>query len=253
MQFCVNSDPKSISIYEIFTRQRFRQVLTGSQQGCGPLLSRVFLGKTPAYHEALKSLNLEINDNEIIGLIGRNGAGKSTLLRLLSGIIKPTSGKITRQKGAKVVPLLSLGIGFHPELTGLENCRLSGLLMGLGKDELAERMDDIISFADIGRFFHEPVKTYSSGMFARLAFSLATSIDPDILLIDEVLGVGDAAFAQKCTGRINKLLKQGSTAIIVSHNLNFLIENCNRMILLDKGECISDGDPVEVSTHYTSL
>ncbi|WP_190275294.1 ABC transporter ATP-binding protein [Pseudodesulfovibrio mercurii] len=222
-------------------------------KGCGTLLSRVFLGRKPAYHEALKSLSLEIDDHEIVGVIGRNGAGKSTLLRLLSGIINPTSGTIRRQKDAKVVPLLSLGIGFHPELTGLENCRLSGLLMGLGKAELARRMDDIIEFADIGRFFHEPVKTYSSGMYARLAFSLATSVDPDVLLIDEVLGVGDAAFAQKCTGRINKLLKQGTTAIIVSHDLHFLMGNCSRMILLDKGQCVADGDPADVAGQYAKI
>jgi ABC-type polysaccharide/polyol phosphate transport system ATPase subunit len=213
----------------------------------------VFLKRKPDYHEALRSLDLEIGNNEIIGVIGRNGAGKSTLLRLLSGIIKPTSGTVVRQKNAKVVPLLSLGIGFHPELTGRENCELSGLLMGLGKAELAERMDDIISFADIGRFFQEPVKTYSSGMYARLAFSLATSVDPDILLIDEVLGVGDAVFAQKCTGRINKLLNQGTTAIIVSHDLNFLVENCSRIILLDNGKCLSDGDPVLVTNDYNNL
>jgi len=207
--------------------------------------------KTPAKpFDALKHLNLTIYEGQRIGLIGRNGAGKSTLLRVISQVIIPQAGKVWINKTKKIVPLLELGIGFDPDLTGEENCFLAGSLLGLSHSQVKTKLDRIVSFAELQEFIHQPVKTYSSGMYARLAFSLATEIEPDILIIDEVLGVGDQFFVKKSVARMQKLMRQGTTAIMVSHNLDFLIAQCNRLIWIDHGQILMDGSPVDVAKKY---
>jgi ABC-type polysaccharide/polyol phosphate transport system ATPase subunit len=199
---------------------------------------------------AVDNINLVINDGENVGLIGRNGAGKSTLLKVLTGVITPQSGTVNRNTGKHIVPLIELGIGFQPDLSGRENCYLSGILMGYRKDEIEARIDDIIKFSELEDFIDEPVKNYSSGMYARLAFAIATDVKPDVLLVDEVFGVGDEFFMRKCIIRMQKLMKHGSTTIFVSHNLDFLVTQCNRIIWLDKGKIIMDGDPEETAGVY---
>lgn len=199
---------------------------------------------------ALDNIKLTIRDGEHIGLIGRNGAGKSTLLKVLTGVITPQTGIVNRNTGKYIVPLLELGIGFQPDLSGRENCYLSGILMGYSKDEIKSRMDDIIKFSELEEFIDEPVKNYSSGMYARLAFAIATDVKPDVLLVDEVFGVGDEFFMRKCIIRMQKLMMQGSTTVFVSHNLDFLITQCDRLIWLDKGKIIKDGNPEETANAY---
>jgi ABC-type polysaccharide/polyol phosphate transport system ATPase subunit len=199
---------------------------------------------------ALNNINLVINDGENVGLIGRNGAGKSTLLKVLTGVITPQSGIVNRNNGKHIVPLLELGIGFQPDLSGRENCYLSGILMGYSKSKIGSKIDDIIKFSELGEFIDEPVKNYSSGMYARLAFAIATDIEPDVLLVDEVFGVGDEFFMRKCIIRMQKLMSRGSTTIFVSHNLDFLITQCKRLIWLDKGKIVMDGSPEETAAAY---
>jgi ABC-type polysaccharide/polyol phosphate transport system ATPase subunit len=199
---------------------------------------------------ALNNINLVINDGENVGLIGRNGAGKSTLLKVLTGVITPQSGIVNRNNGKHIVPLLELGIGFQPDLSGRENCYLSGILMGYSKSKIGSKIDDIIKFSELGEFIDEPVKNYSSGMYARLAFAIATDIEPDVLLVDEVFGVGDEFFMRKCIIRMQKLMNRGSTTIFVSHNLDFLITQCKRLIWLDKGKIVMDGSPEETAAAY---
>lgn len=199
---------------------------------------------------ALKNLSLTIKEGENIGLIGRNGAGKSTLLKVLTGVITPQSGLVYNDTGKHIVPLLELGIGFQPDLSGRENCYLSGILMGFTIDEIKARLTDIIKFSELEDFIDEPVKNYSSGMYARLAFALATDVNPDVLIVDEVFGVGDEFFMRKCMMRMQRLMKQGSTTVFVSHNLDFLVTQCSRLIWLDRGCIVMDGTPSEVAENY---
>ncbi len=199
---------------------------------------------------ALMDVDLSIQEGERIGVIGRNGSGKSTLLKVLSGVIVPQTGDVYRDDSKNIMPLLELGIGFHPDLTGRENCYLAGSLIGYSKGEIDERMEDIISFSELEDFIDEPIRHYSSGMYARLAFTLATDIDPDILFVDEVFGVGDEFFIRKCIVRMQRLMKQGMTTILVSHNVDFLVTQCQRLIWLDNGRIIMDGEPGEVAKSY---
>jgi len=199
---------------------------------------------------ALDGVSLEIRDGEHVGLIGRNGAGKSTLLRVLSGVIEPQEGLVSLAGGRHVVPLLELGIGFHPDLTGRENCYLAGSLMGYSVRDLDGRIPSIIRFAELEEFIDEPVKNYSSGMYARLAFALATDVEPDVLLVDEVFGVGDEFFMRKCIVRMQRLMKAGTTTVFVSHNLDFLVAQCDRLVWLDRGRMVMDGRPAEVASAY---
>ena len=201
---------------------------------------------------ALNNINLEIREGEHIGIIGRNGAGKSTLLRVLSRVITPGFGKVQVDNSKHIVPLLELGIGFQPDLSGRENCFVAGMLMGYSKKEIDAKIDSIIEFSELSDFIDEPVKNYSSGMYARLAFALATDINPEVLLIDEVFGVGDEFFMKKCMSRMQELMKKGLTTIFISHNMDFLIEHSDRLILLENGEIISDGDPSNVVSEYRS-
>lgn len=201
-------------------------------------------------HRALTGISLTVRSGESVGLVGRNGAGKSTLLRVIAGVIHPQSGTVQVDPSRRLVPLLELGIGFQPDLTGRENCFLAGSLMGLSRSQIQAKMAGIFSFAELEDVIDEPVKTYSSGMFARLAFSLATEVDPDVLLLDEVLGVGDMFFMRKSVARMQKLLRRGTTTVMVSHNLDFLVAQCSRLVWLENGSVKMDGDPRQIANAY---
>jgi ABC-type polysaccharide/polyol phosphate transport system ATPase subunit len=201
---------------------------------------------------ALRDFDLVVEPGETIGVVGRNGAGKSTLLRLLAGVSRPSAGTV-RIVG-RIAPLLSVGVGFHPEMSGRENVYINGLLLGLTADEVAERFDDIVAFAELASFIDTPVKFYSSGMFMRLGFSVAVHVDPDVLLVDEVLAVGDLAFQLKCFDRMRDLKDRGTTILIVSHSMHAIRLLCPRAILLHHGELRLDG-PVEdvIAGHHDLL
>lgn len=200
---------------------------------------------------ALKDLNLEIRKGECVALVGRNGAGKSTLLSLLSRIYKPTSGTI--EVSGKLAPLLELGAGFHPDLTGVENVVFNGVILGLTRKQVYDRMDNIIEFAELRRHIDAPVRTYSSGMLARLGFSVAVHVDAEILIVDEVLAVGDYAFEQKCYARIDAFRKDGGTILFVSHNMESVKRVADRCVWLKDGKVEMDGDPETVIAAYQSL
>ncbi len=198
---------------------------------------------------ALKNVNIDIKKGEIVGIIGPNGSGKSTLLKILSQITPPTTGEV-KIKG-KVGSLLEVGTGFHPELTGRENIFLNGAILGMERKEVAEKFDRIVEFAGIAQFLDTPVKYYSSGMYVRLAFSVAAHMEPDILIIDEVLAVGDAEFQKKCLGKMDEVTKQdGRTILFVSHNLAAIQSLCTKTILLQKGEIKAAGDTNEIIKQY---
>ena len=207
-------------------------------------------GKKIEKIEALKNINLTINRGEHIGIIGRNGAGKSTLLKVLTQVIIPTSGSIISNKNERIIPLLELGIGFQADLSGRENCYLAGILLGYSKKEISDKMNDIIAFSELKEFIDEPVKNYSSGMYARLAFAIATDINPQVLIVDEVFGVGDEFFMRKCIVRMQQLMEKGVTTIFVAHNIDFLVAQCERLIWMEKGEILMDGNPEEVALAY---
>lgn len=203
------------------------------------------------YHKpfyALKNINIEINKGEILGIVGRNGSGKSTLLKLISGIIQPSSGSLT--VNGNVSALLELGSGLNPELTGIQNIYFNGTIMGFSKEEMEEKTESIISFADIGDFIYQPFKTYSSGMKTRLAFALAINMEPEILVLDEVLAVGDELFKRKCYAKMEEFFKSDCAVIFASHILGAINELCSRAILLDRGEIILNSHPKLVTTHY---
>ncbi len=180
---------------------------------------------------ALENISFEVKKGECLGIIGRNGSGKSTLLGLIAGVLKPDEGEI-EVKG-KVLPLLELGAGFHPDLTGRENILLNGVLLGLTRKEINKKMDSIIDFAELREFIDQPLRTYSSGMIARLGFSIMIHLDPDILLIDEILAVGDIAFQKKCRDKIISFKKNGTTILLVSHNLEDILTLCDRTLWLE--------------------
>ena len=196
---------------------------------------------------AVNGLDLEINKGEVVGILGRNGAGKSTLLKMITGVIVPTSGNI--EVDGKISSLLELGTAFNPDLTGIENIYQHGQVMGLTPEQIEDTKQDVIDFADIGEHLYQPVKTYSSGMFARLAFACAINVNPDILIVDEVLSVGDMAFQLKCFKKFEQFKEQGKTILFVSHSIGDILDNCNRVIILSNGGKIFDGgtkDGVEV-------
>jgi len=201
---------------------------------------------------ALKGINIKINRGEIIGIIGHNGAGKSTLLKILTGITPPTTGSITMH--GKVASLLEVGTGFHPELTGRENVYLNGAILGMTKKEIERKFDKIIEFSGVEKFIDTPVKRYSSGMYVRLAFSVAAHLEPDILLVDEVLAVGDSEFQKKSLGKLDSVSKSDDrTILFVSHNMNAIQKLCTRCILLDHGEVKMIGETREVIKKYLDL
>jgi len=200
---------------------------------------------------ALRNLNLEIPKGQTLGIVGRNGSGKSTLLQIIVGTLTPTSGSV--HVNGKVAALLELGSGFNPEFTGKQNVFFNGQLMGLTQQKIQEKFDDIVAFADIGTFIDQPVKTYSSGMFVRLAFAVATSVEPDILIVDEALSVGDEAFQRKCFGRIQSIRARGGTILFVSHSASSVIDLCDAAILMDKGEKLLFHHPKFVLDKYHKL
>jgi lipopolysaccharide transport system ATP-binding protein len=197
---------------------------------------------------ALKNLTFEIREGELLGIIGHNGAGKSTLLKVLSRITEPTAGFADIR--GRVASLLEVGIGFHPELTGRENVYLNGAILGMKRHEIVKRFDEIVEFAEIARFVDTPVKHYSSGMYLRLAFAVAAHLEPEILMVDEVLAVGDAAFQKKCIGRMTSVVSEGRTVIFVSHNMTAVESMCKRVIVLKHGELDFFGDTLQGLDHY---
>jgi ABC-type polysaccharide/polyol phosphate transport system ATPase subunit len=197
---------------------------------------------------ALSNVNLQVNEGETIGIVGRNGAGKSTLLKVVSRVLIPTEGRV-RLRGW-VSPLLELGAGFHPELTGRENIFLNGTLLGHKRREVEIRLDEIIEFAELGTFIDSPLRTFSSGMIARLGFSIATTWKPDILILDEILAVGDENFRDKCNARIEYFRKEGTTTLLVSHNADNIEALCSRAIWLDHGEIKALGSVQEIIAQY---
>ena len=198
---------------------------------------------------ALNDVSFEVMEGSTTGLIGENGSGKSTMLKCIARILRPDKGSVTVT--GKMSALLELGAGFHPELTGRENVFLNGAILGLKQKELQERFDDIVDFAGIGQFIDEPVKNYSSGMYVRLGFSVAINVEPDILLVDEVLAVGDEAFQRKCLERFKYLKDNGKTVIIVSHSMGSVVNMCDHAVWFQHGQKMADGDPREVVEAYT--
>ena len=210
-------------------------------------------GKRQFYREfhALKDVSFTIAQGETVGIVGRNGSGKSTLLQLICGTLAPSHGEIDIR--GRVAALLELGAGFNPEFTGKENVYLNAAIMGMTNDEIGSRFDRIAVFADIGSFMDQPVRTYSSGMYVRLAFATAINVEPDILVIDEALSVGDEAFQRKCFSRIQEIKNNGGTILFVSHAASAVVELCDRAILLDAGEILLSGKPKQVITQYHRL
>ncbi|MGN1317734.1 MAG: ABC transporter ATP-binding protein [Lachnospirales bacterium] len=201
-------------------------------------------------HYALKNVSFDIKKGETVGIIGVNGAGKSTILKIITGVLNPTSGNIT--VNGKVSALLELGAGFNPEYSGIENIYLNGTMMGFSREEVEKKIDSILEFADIGDFINQPVKTYSSGMFVRLAFAVAINIEPEILIVDEALSVGDVFFQAKCYKKIKELTGR-ATVIIVSHDLNAMTKFCERIIVMSDGRNVFDGEPNEAIVRYFKI
>jgi|ERR1043166_5927884 lipopolysaccharide transport system ATP-binding protein len=246
--------------YRIGKRERYktlRDTLTDTM--CAPFrrIQSAFRGSGSQNSEgvnetiwALKNVSFEIPRGEVVGVIGRNGAGKSTLLKLLSRITEPTEGHA--EIHGRVGSLLEVGTGFHPELTGRENIYLNGAILGMRRAEIASKFDEIVAFAEIDKFIDTPVKHYSSGMYMRLAFAVAAHLEPEILIVDEVLAVGDAAFQKKCLGKMGEVAKQGRTVLFVSHNLSAISALCTRAALLDRGRLIHVHAAADVVRQYLS-
>jgi ABC-type polysaccharide/polyol phosphate transport system ATPase subunit len=201
--------------------------------------------------EAVKQVSFVISKGETVGLVGRNGSGKSTILKIVAGVYAPSEGQVKVQ--GTIAPLIELGAGFHHELTGRENILLNGLLLGLTKRQVREREESIIEFSELGDFIDSPVKQYSSGMYMRLAFSVAIEVDPDILIIDEILSVGDAGFQGKCFERIEDFRRRGKTILLVSHSMDNVRKLCDRAMLVHGGRVLEDGPPDRVIARYEEL
>ena len=215
-------------------------------------LRRILAGQAATDHSdtmwALRDISFEVKQGEVVGIIGRNGAGKSTLLKILSRITEPTTGYA--EVHGRVGSLLEVGTGFHPELTGQENIFLNGAILGMSRRDIARKFDEIVAFAEVEKFIYTPVKHYSSGMYLRLAFAVAAHLEPEILVVDEVLAVGDASFQQKCLGKMGSVASEGRTVLFVSHNMAAVENLCDRAILLRNGEIYQDGETNEVLHTY---
>lgn len=230
-----------------------KRYLIRNEEGTDPRqhpLLRKFKNLFRRPHEfwALRDISFEVRRSETLGIIGPNGAGKSTILKLLSNITIPSSGEITIN--GRLAALIEVGSGFHPELTGRENVYLSGSILGMRRAEIARKIESIVDFAGIRQFIDIPVKRYSSGMHVRLGFSIAAHLEPDVLLLDEVLAVGDEAFQSKCLNRIDELRGAGKTIIFISHDLNAVERLCDRVLLMDHGQIVANGNPAEVIELY---
>jgi len=217
------------------------------------LFEALGLSRKKRYHEhyALHDISFDVKEGECVGIIGVNGSGKSTVLKIITGVLTPTAGTITVD--GRISALLELGAGFNTEYTGLENVYLNGTMIGFSKEEIDRRLDEILAFADIGDFIHQPVKTYSSGMFVRLAFAVAINIDPEILIVDEALSVGDVFFQAKCFHKFEEFKEQGRTILIVSHDLSSIAKYCDRVILLNQGHLLDQGSPKAMVDMYKQL
>ena len=202
-------------------------------------------------HDALKGVDLEIYKGETVGIIGTNGSGKSTILKIITGVLNPTSGTV--KVDGRISALLELGAGFNMEYNGIENIYLNGTMMGFSKKEIDAKMDDILSFADIGEYVNQPVKTYSSGMFVRLAFAVAINIEPEILIVDEALSVGDVFFQAKCYHKFEEFKEMGKTIVFVSHDLSSISKYCDRVVLLNQGVKLGEGSPKEMIDAYKQV
>ncbi len=227
--------------YQIYDRPRDR------------LLQMLFRGHRTYYREfwALRDITFSVAEGETVGIIGRNGSGKSTLLQLICGTLYPTSGRVETR--GRIAALLELGSGFNPEFTGRENIYMNASILGLGREEIDARFGDIVAFADIGEFIEQPIKTYSSGMVVRLAFAVQSQVNPDILIVDEALSVGDAKFQAKCFDRLNQLKRQGTSVLLVTHSGEQIVTHCNRAILLDRGRMVEAGTPKKVVNLYLDM
>lgn len=233
-----------------------REVMTEGVKSLSHNLLKPFGKKLigdPAYEEfwALKDVSFEIKQGDRVGIIGRNGAGKSTLLKILSRITEPTNGRISIK--GRVASLLEVGTGFHAELTGRENIYLNGAILGMSKVEIKKKFDEIVAFAEVEKFLDTPVKRYSSGMYVRLAFGVAAHLEPEILVVDEVLAVGDTAFQKKCLGKMKDVGEQGRTVLFVSHNMSTIKQLCTNGLMLEKGEICSQGFIQDVIINYENL
>jgi len=228
------------------TYKRFTESFTNAV--CHPVRTLRGLAEPKDTFWALKDINFEVERGEVLGIIGRNGAGKSTLLKILSRITYPTKGEVIMR--GRVGSLLEVGTGFHPELTGRENIYFNGAILGMKKKEIDDKFDEIIKFSGVEKFLDTPVKRYSSGMNVRLAFSVAAHLDPEILLVDEVLAVGDAEFQKKCLGKMGEVASEGRTVLFVSHNMGAIQSLCSRAILVQNGETILDSNSGEVIEQY---
>ncbi len=228
-------------IYKLYDRQRDR------------VRDALGLTRKQLYHEhyALKDVSLSVKQGETVGIIGTNGSGKSTLLKIITGVLTPSSGNVSIN--GRISALLELGAGFNMEFTGIENIYLNGTMTGFSKAEIDSKLDDILDFADIGDFAYQQVKTYSSGMFVRLAFAVAINIDPEILIVDEALSVGDVFFQNKCYHKFEEFRKAGKTILFVSHDLSSISKYCDRVVLLDRGRKIAEGVPKEIIDMYKKV
>lgn len=202
-------------------------------------------------HYALRDVSFQVKRGETVGIIGTNGSGKSTILKIITGVLNPTAGEV--QVNGRISALLELGAGFNPEYSGLENVYLNGTMIGFSREEIDQKLDDIIAFADIGEFIHQPVKTYSSGMFVRLAFAVAINIEPEILIVDEALSVGDVFFQAKCYKKFEDFKKMGKTILFVSHDLGSIGKYCDRVVLLNRGEKLQEGLPKAMVDLYKKV
>ena len=202
-------------------------------------------------HYALNDVSFQVEQGETVGIIGTNGSGKSTILKIITGVLNQTAGVV--EVNGRISALLELGAGFNPEYSGLENVYLNGTMMGFPREEIHQKLDSILKFADIGDFIHQPVKTYSSGMFVRLAFAVAINIDPEILIVDEALSVGDVFFQAKCYHKFEEFKKMGKTILLVSHDLGSVSKYCDRVVLLNQGEKVDEGEPKRIVDLYKTI
>ena len=235
-------------VFENVTKKFFKQEDRTLKELIPSLIKGMRAGE---FINALKNISLNIEKGDTVGVLGRNGAGKSTLLKVIAGVTQPTQGKVVIE--GKIAPLIELGAGFHPQLTGRENIYLNGSIFGLSKKQINEIFDEIVSFSELERFIDTPVKHYSSGMYMRLGFSVAVHTPFDILLTDEILAVGDADFQEKCINKMNSFKKQGKIIIFVSHALETVAAFCNKGLLLDKGNQIYYGGVDEAINRYKNL
>ncbi len=242
-----SGQPPSIVLQDVGVRYK---LLTEEQRTIRGRLTGLLSSRSSGWQDfwALRHINLELGQGDVLGVIGANGSGKSTLLRVISSVITPTEGRCMVR--GRLTPLLELGGAFNPELTGRENTYLLGAIYQKNRSEMGELVPKILSFSELGPFFDVPLKTYSSGMVARLAFAVSAQLQPEILVLDEVLSVGDEHFQKKSLLRTRKLIEQGSIVVIVSHNLDMIGQFCSRAIWLSQGEAVADGHPAEIVAQY---